>query len=110
MATKELPVSVQNEIKIFEIHHKSVDEKEWVAAESIIGAIICLCTETATEIHDLEPDAEIIELPREKWSEYKVKNTEWSEGEPDEWKEMTFEEWLKENNNKPCYIAGTMHD
>lgn len=97
------------EIKIFEINHTSIGEKEWVAAFSVVGAIKCLCEETAIELSDLEDDVEITEMPREKWHTSKVTNTEYSEDEPTEWKEMTFTEWVEENKNKPCYIAGTMH-
>jgi hypothetical protein len=95
-------------MKIYELQWTSLDEKEWVAANSIIEALQTYCKVTGTDLIDLEETDEIVELPREKWAEHKVINTDYDASDPDDWQEKTFEEWMNEND-EPDVIAGTMY-
>ena len=89
-------------LKIFEIIHAD-GEKEWCTGVTNIEALANYVTQTECSLHEMD-GAEIIELPKEKWSEYVVK-------EEDEVIGLTFEQWMKENgNSSPDIIAGTMYD
>lgn len=96
-------------MKIFELRWTSQDEKEWVAANTNIEALKTYLSITSTKIVDLENDDEIVEIPEEKWDEMKMKNLEYDETDPDDWKEKTFAQWMKEHT-KPDIIAGTMYE
>jgi len=96
-------------MKIFEFQWID-DEKEWIAANTIIEAIQTYCLITGIDLIELDAEGDIIELPKEKWSEMKVINTEYDpEEDPDDWEEKTYEEWMKEHT-KPDIIAGTMYE
>lgn len=88
-------------MKIFEIRWRS-GEKEWISAETNIHAIKQYCYITSFDVWDFEEADEIVELPKEEWSKYTVKNE-------DEEDILTFEEWM-ERNSSPDIIAGTMYD
>jgi hypothetical protein len=96
-------------MKIFELRWNSQDEKEWIAANTNIEALKFYCSETSTDLHELEDEDEIVELPREKWAEMNVRNTDYDETDPDDWEEKTFEEFMKDIT-RPDIIAGTMYD
>lgn len=101
-------------MRIFEFHWKSVDDKEWIYAPNIIHAIKHLCDLNAETFEEHFPeeddDVEITEIPKEKWSGMKVQNTEYDENDPEDWEEMTFEEFVKDlPDGFTDYIAGTMH-
>lgn len=96
-------------LKVFELQWTSQDEKEWIAANTIIEAIKTYCSITSTDLVDLEDDDNIIEIPKEKYSEMFINNIDYDENDPDDWKEKSFEQWLKEHT-KPDIIAGTMYE
>jgi hypothetical protein len=52
-------------MKIFEIH--SQGEKTWVAAETNIGALICLSKLDDSNLWDYSTGDEIVELPDAEW-------------------------------------------
>ena len=97
------------EMKIFELRWTSQDEKEWVSGRTIIEALKTYLSVTGTDIVDLEDEDEIIEVPKEEWSKMTVRNTDYDETDPDDFEEMTFEEWMKQNPSSDI-IAGTMYD
>jgi hypothetical protein len=87
-------------MKIFEIIH-SDGEKEWVSGETNIEALRTYISTTGCDLHDMD-GSEIVELPKDKWKEYTVKNEDEEEG-------ITFEQWMQENKDSDV-IAGTMYD
>ena len=89
-------------MKIFEINWESQGEKEWVAADTNIEAIKFYCKLTGMDIDDFEDTDSIVEIPKSKWKEYRVK-------EEDEENDKTFAQWMKENTG-PDIIAGTMYE
>ena len=97
------------EMKIFELKWTSQDEKEWVSGRTIIEALKTYLSVTSTDIVDLEDEDEITEVPKVEWSKMTVRNTEYDENDPDDFEEMTFEQWMKENTTSDI-IAGTMYD
>lgn len=96
-------------MKIFEFKWTSQDESEWVAANTLIEALKTYLATTGMDITELEDDDEIIEVPKEKWPELNVRNTDFDPKDPDDWEEQTFEQWMGENHT-PGIIAGTMYD
>lgn len=88
-------------MKIFEINWESQGEKEWVAAETNLHALKVYCRITDMSIDDFEDTDEIIEIPKNKWSKYKIK----MEGDV----EITFKQYMRANNT-PDIIAGTMYE
>ena len=95
-------------MKIFELRWISQDEKEWVAANTNIEALKVYFAITDTDLTDMEDEDEIIELPKEKWAEMTVTNSEYDPTDPDDFESITFEEWMK-TNKEPGIIAGTMY-
>lgn len=96
-------------MKIFELRWTSQDEKEWVSGRTLIEALKTYLSITGTDIDDLEDEDEIVEVPKEDWSKMIIRNANYSESNSDDFKEMTFEEWMKQNPS-PDIIAGTMYD
>lgn len=94
-------------LKIFELRWTSQGEKEWVCARTNIEALKVYLSITDTNIIDLDDTDEIVEIPKEKWGELKIRNSD-SYGD-DDWDEMTFEEYMKDQL-KPDIIAGTMYE
>ena len=95
-------------MKIYELRRTSQDQKEWVSGRTVIEALKTYFATTDTSIIDLDYEDEIIEVPKEKWSKMTVRNTEYDENDPDDFEEMTFEEWMKQNPSSDI-IAGTMY-
>lgn len=95
-----------NNLKIFELRWTEQGEKEWMCARTNIEALKCYLNITSMDIIDLDDMDEIIEIPKEKWPEYKVVNHDY---DGDDWKEMTFEEWMV-GRTAPDIIAGTMYE
>jgi hypothetical protein len=85
-------------MRIFEIIHQD-GEKEWVSGETNIEALRTYLNTTEADLFDMD-GAEIVELQKEKWSQYTVKDEEGT---------ITFEQWMKENKDSDI-IAGTMYD
>jgi hypothetical protein len=94
------------ELKIFELRWIKQGEKEWMAARTNIEAIKTYLSITGTDIVDLDPEDEIVEIHRNEWGNYKIKNMDY---DGDDWEYMTFEEWI-EGRTEPDIIAGTMYE
>jgi len=97
------------EMKIYELRWTYQDEKEWVSGRTIIEALKTYFATTDTSIIDLDDEDEIVEVPKEEWSKMTVRNTEYDENDPDDFEEMTFKEWMEQNQSSDI-IAGTMYD
>lgn len=95
-------------MKIYELRWSS-SEKEWISGRTIIEALKTYLSITGTDIIDFDNEDEIVEVPREEWSKMTVRNNEYDENDTDDFKEMTFEEWMKQNPVSDI-IAGTMYD
>ena len=80
-------------LKIFEIKHESGDI-EWIAAATNVAALLCYLRTTECDTDTIE-DSIIEELPAEKWSEYNVTIEDLLGAD----KEMTFDEYMKTENN-----------
>lgn len=89
-------------LKVFEIKWPD-GEKAWVAARSIIHAMIVYCDFTMTDLDDFEGDEEIVEVPRDKWPTMKI------EDEEHEKYSHTFEQAMN-GQNDPCLIAVSHND
>lgn len=96
-------------MKVFELRWNSIDEKEWIAAETNIQALKEYCSLTGMHIHELDDKDCIIEVPENLWSEMTITNTEYDPEDPDDWETMTFKEFMK-NITSPTIIAGSMYD
>ena len=96
-------------MKIFELRWTSQQEKEWVSGRTMIEALKTYLLTTGIDIVELDDDDDIVEVPKEEWSKLIVRNTEYNENDPDDVEEMTFEQWMEENQN-PDVIAGTMYN
>ena len=87
-------------MKIYELQISG--EKEWIAAETTIQAIIIYSKTTGNSLEDFEEEDEIIEIPESKWNNLTIKF-------PDEdRKETTFSEYM-EDVVTPEYIASTVY-
>lgn len=94
-----LPFSMLN---IYEIIHED-GEKEWCTGATNIEALANYVSTTGCSLHEMD-GAEIKELPKEKWSEYRVK-------EEGEGSDQSFQEWMdKFGKGAPEIICGTMYD
>lgn len=96
-------------MKIYELQLTEIGEKAWVAANSITEAIETYVSSTGEDIINCDDKYEIVELPKEKWSEMTVTNTEYVESDPNDWEEMTLEQWMAENTS-PDLIAISIQD
>lgn len=98
-----------NDLKIFELRWTNIGEKEWMAARTNIEALKCYFNITSTDIADLDDLDEVVEVPKEKWSEMTIRNSEYDSGDPSDWEIKTFEEYMKDQTG-PDIIAGTMYE
>lgn len=89
------------ELKIFEL--RWTGEKEWVCAYTNIHALRVLCNITDIDLTDMNDTDEIIEVPKEKWPEMTIRN---SDSDPEDI--TTFEDYMKKATG-PDIIAGTMY-
>jgi hypothetical protein len=83
-------------MKIFEIRFATENEKAWVYAQTNIDAIKTYCSVTSTGLYDFDEVDEVLELPKEKWSEFTVYD---DESESEDSNKMTFEQWVEENKD-----------
>lgn len=83
-------------MKIFEIRFEKEQEKAWVYALTNIHAIKTYCSVTSTGLYDFDEVDEVVELPKEKWSEFTVYD---DESESEDSNKMTFEQWVEENKD-----------
>lgn len=89
-------------MKIFELRFTKENEKAWMYAETVIDAIKTYCSITGTDLIDLDTTDDIIELPKEKWLDYSVKDDEF-----DEVPKISFSQWVSENENLGSDIIAT---
>lgn len=97
------------ELKVFELKWNARGDREWMCAYTNIQAIKEYCSITSTDLSDMDDVDEIIEIPKDKWNEYTINNSEYDESDPDDLKEKTFEEYMK-TQTTPDIIAGTMYE
>jgi hypothetical protein len=91
------------ELKIYEIQW--IDGgKEWVSEYTKFAALSRYLIATGLDIFDIADIADIVEVQKEHWQKYKVFN---NDKEDDESDEITFEEWMRENQS-PGIICGDM--
>ena len=91
------------ELKIYEIQW--IDgEKEWVSEYTKFAALRRYLIATGLDIFDIDHIVDIVEVQKEHWQNYKVFN---NDKEDDESDEITFEEWMMENQS-PGIICGDM--
>ncbi len=94
-------------MKIFELRTNK-GEREWISGNTIIEALKTYFSTTGMDINDLNDDDDIVEIPKEKWSEIIIINDEYDKTDPDDFKEITLEQWIKENPTSEI-IAGNMY-
>jgi hypothetical protein len=87
------------ELKVFEL--RWTGEKEWICAFTNIHALRVYCNITDTDLTDMNDTDEIVEVPKEKWPEMTIRNSDKDEFQ-------TFEEYMKAQTT-PDIIAGTMY-
>lgn len=98
----------ERELKIFELKWTEQGEGEWVCAHTNIEALMFYLNTCSMSLHDLDKNDEIIEVPKEKWSELYIKNDDFDElNDPEDWKHMSFEEYMKDKKH-PDIIATTL--
>lgn len=89
-------------MKIYEF--RIDEEREWVAANTVIEAIQTHATTLSMDLSDYNKEDDIVELPESEWDKHTVIDTENEDKEPD----MTFREWMEQYKNMgPDIIATT---
>lgn len=81
-------------MKIFEIRFEKEQEKAWIYALTNIDAIKTYCYVSGTDLIDFDETDDIVELPKEKWSEFTV-----TDEENEDSKGVTFNQWIDENKD-----------
>jgi hypothetical protein len=97
------------ELKVFELRWTEQGEKEWVCAYTNLHAIQTYLWVTSTNVMDFDTSDEIVEVPKERWSEMRIKNIEYDPSDPEDKEFETFEEYMK-TKATPDIIAGTMYE
>ena len=95
-------------MNIYELNWVSQGEKEWVAANTNIEALMYYTCETGTHLHDFDPSDEIKEVPKSEWSILTIQNTDYDPSDPSDFETQTFEEYMK-TCNSPSIVCGTMY-
>lgn len=85
-------------MKIFEINW-SDGNKSWVSGKNVLQAIQTYCSINDFSITYFDDEDDIVELPKEEWSNYNVMD---DEGKA----EMNFAQWM-EKNTESDIIAET---
>ena len=80
-----------------------------MAARTNIEALKCYFNITSTDIVDLDDLDEVVEVPKDKWSEMTIRNVDYDSKYPDDWQTKTFEEYMKDQIYADI-IAGTMYE
>ena len=91
--------------KIYEIQING--EKEWVCADTAIEALKTYTSITDITLTDFENDDDIVEIPKEKWSEMNILNTEEINEDGGYGVEMTFAEYMEKEAISADIIATT---
>lgn len=92
-------------MKIYEFQVEG--EKVWIAATTMISAFQTYCNRMGVSIEEMDYEDDVIEIPKEQWSELTVKNTDYDPEDKDDWESMTFEEAIK-NMKNPDLVALTI--
>lgn len=96
------------ELKVFELRWTKQGEREWVCASTNIEALMHYLNTCGMTLNDLDEEDEIVEVPKEKWSELYIQNMDFDElNDPEDWKQMSFEEYMKDKT-LPDIIATTI--
>lgn len=93
-------------MRIFEVRYPS-GNSDFACGRTNLEALNVYLINIGLGMRDVE-DAELIELPQEKWEEYNVYDSEYSED--DDTGDMTYKSfaaWMKENGSTPGVIAVT---
>lgn len=93
------------ELKIFEL--KCGGERIWVSGYTNIHALKVICSHESSDISDYEESDEIIEVPKDKWPEMTIRNSDYNSNDPEDWETKTFEEYMKDQKI-PDIIATTL--
>ena len=92
--------------KIYEIQING--EKEWICADTAIEALKFYCSLTDISISEFENDDDIVEVPKEKWSEMTIVDTEGEYDEETGWPvNKTFSEYMETEATSADIIATT---
>ncbi len=89
-------------MKIFEFQWNRIEEKEWVAANSLVAAIREYCSTTGCDWTDWEDNDDIVEVPESEWDKCLLHDPDNVDDQ------MTFTQWVKENPHGGM-ICGTMY-
>jgi hypothetical protein len=96
-------------LKVFELRWNQQGDKEWIAARTNIDAIQTYLSITDMSIHELDNDDEIVEIPKEKWPEYTIRNADYDPTDPEDAETETFDK-IMSRLTKPDIIGGTMYE
>jgi len=96
-----------NELRIFEIRYTASGEKEWVCAYTNIQALQLHMMYCGLSFYDYDSNDEIVEIPRDQWANFNIRNDDWDEESAD-WQTKTFEEYMI-GKTEPDIITGTMY-
>lgn len=100
---------MSQELKVFEIKLAQQGEREWVCAYTNLNAVQTYLWITGVNIMDFHKEDEVIEVPKEKWPEMTIRNSDHDPGDPESKETETFEEYMKRATG-PDIIAGTMYE
>lgn len=92
---------MENKLRIFEF--KINGETEWVAAITVIHAILVHSSATNMDLWEYDQEDEIIELPKSKWKENVIKDADGEE------EDISFYDWIKQAENKADFMATTVY-
>ena len=92
--------------KIYEIQING--EKEWMCADTVIEALKAYCSITDTDLIDFDNDDDIVEVPKEKWHEMNIVDTDGDYDEENGYPiTMTFAEYMEKEATSSDIIATT---
>lgn len=92
--------------RIYEIRING--EKEWVCADTIIEALKTYKSITDIDLYDFDNDDDIVEVPKEKWSEMNILDTEAPISDDLTYPViMTFSEYMRTEATHSDIIAST---
>lgn len=94
------------ENKVFEI---LIDgERELVSGKTVIEALKTYLYVTDIYLFEMDDNTEVIEIPKEKWPEINLINTEYNPNDPDDKENFTLEEYMRENTSSEL-IGGSAY-
>jgi len=87
-------------MKVFEIKFTNLEKSDFVAAETIIGALQEYCSTTEIDLYEFYSEDEIIEVPEKDWKKIIIID------EFEESDNITVEEFMRDCCS-PCVICVT---